>query len=145
MKAKPTVSKLKKKLWIVFSEYIRHRDCLITTGCADWGLCVTCNRRYHYKLLQAGHFVAGRHNGNLFSERGVHAQCYNCNINLKGNTLEYRRRIIEIYGEGADVELEAEARTIKQFKPDELEMMIEGYKQKTKNLYSAGQQPGIVV
>lgn len=129
-----TISKVKKKLWPIFSEYIRKRDCLITTGCMDWGLCITCGKRYHYKLLQAGHFVSGRRNGNLFSERGVHAQCYNCNINLKGNTLEYRRQVIKLYGEGADLELEKEAKTLKQYKTFELESMIVEYKQKIKEL-----------
>ena len=85
IKKKPTLSKFKKKLWVVFSEYIRKRDGLLTTGSIEWALCITCEKRYHYKMLQGGHFVSGRHNAALFSERGTHAQCYNCNINLKGN------------------------------------------------------------
>ena len=131
---KPTLSKIKKKLWVVFSEYIRKKDGLLTTGSTEWGLCVTCQKRYHYKMLQAGHFIAGRHNAGLFSERGVHAQCYNCNINLKGNTLEYRRQIIKLYGEGADIELENEEKQHKDFIIPELEEMIISYKQKIKEL-----------
>ena len=127
-----TVSSLKKKVWPFFSEYIRTRDCLETTGCASFGLCITCGKRYHIKLLQAGHFISGRHNANLFSERGTHAQCYNCNINLKGNTLEYRRKIIELYGEGVDLELEEEARQIKKFTIQELEELMVYYKGKIK-------------
>lgn len=129
-----TVSKAKKDLWQVFSYYIRLRDCIKTTGTRAFGLCITCSRRYHIKVLQAGHFVSGRHNGNLFSERGVHAQCYNCNINLRGATLEYRRKIIEMYGEGADEELEAEARKIMKFTIPELDDMRDHYKQKIKEL-----------
>ena len=87
---KKTISSVKKRVWAVFSKFIRMRDCLKTTGCKDWGLCITCGKRYHIKLLQAGHFISGRHNANLFLEKGTHAQCYNCNINLRGNTLEYR-------------------------------------------------------
>ena len=102
-----TLSQVKKEVWAVFSRYIRLRDCLKTTGCSSFGLCVTCNKRYHFKLLQAGHFIPGRHNANLFSEKGTHAQCYNCNINLRGNTLEYRRKIIEMYGARYDEVLEA--------------------------------------
>ena len=129
---KQTVSSVKKKVWEVFSRYIRTRDCLRTTGCSSFGLCITCGKRYHFKLLQAGHFIAGRHNANLFSERGTHAQCYNCNINLRGNTLEYRRKIIEMYGAGADLELEEEARQIKKFSiPDLLELQ-EDFKKKIK-------------
>uniref|UniRef100_A0A6M3JKI0 Putative lambda recombination protein n=1 Tax=viral metagenome TaxID=1070528 RepID=A0A6M3JKI0_9ZZZZ len=133
-KKKVTLSGLKKKVWVAFSEWIRTRDCLRTTGCKDWGLCITCGKRYHIKLLQAGHFISGRHNANLFSEMGVHAQCYNCNINLRGNTLEYRRKIIELYDEGADLELEAEARQIKKFTIPELEALLIEYKNKIKEL-----------
>jgi len=133
-KKKPTVSSLKKKCWTVFSLYIRTRDCLKTTGCKDWGLCVTCGKRYHIKLLQAGHFIPGRHNANLFSEKGTHAQCYNCNINLRGNTLEYRRQIIQMYGDGADTRLEDEAQQIKKFTPQDL-IELEGYyKNKIKEI-----------
>ena len=115
-----TVAKIKKELWPVFSKWIRTRDCLRTTGCKAWGLCITCGRRYHFKLLQAGHFIPGRHNSNLFNEKGCHAQCYHCNINLRGNTLEYRRQIIKLYGEGVDERLEEEARKIRKFTIAEL-------------------------
>ena len=131
---KPTLSKVKKKLWVIFSEYIRKRDGLATTGSTEWALCCTCQKRYHYKMLQGGHFIAGRHNANLFSEKGTHAQCYNCNINLKGNTLEYRRQIIKLYGKGADTEIENEARKIKKFTIPELEQMIIDYKLIIKDL-----------
>jgi len=123
-KKRPTLSSLKKKAWILFSQYIRMRDCLRTTGCASYGLCITCGKRYHIKLLQAGHFISGRHNANLFNEEGCHAQCYNCNINLRGNTLEYRRQIIKLYGEGYDEVLETQARKIMKFTPSELENLM---------------------
>ena len=133
-KKKPTLTQLKNKLWPIFSLWIRMRDCLKTTGCASFGLCITCGKRYHIKLLQAGHFIPGRHNANLYSEKGTNAQCYNCNINLKGNTLVYRRKIIEMYGFGADEELEKEDKQIKQFTEQELLEMIEYYKAKIKLL-----------
>ncbi len=121
IKKKVTLSSQKKKTWDTFSRSIRLRDCLRTTGCTSFGLCITCGKRYHFKLLQAGHFIPGRHNANLFSEKGCHAQCYNCNINLKGNTLEYRRQIIKLYGEGADLELEDEAHQTKKYTVQELQ------------------------
>ena len=131
-------AKLKKEVWELFSKYIRARDCLETTGCASFGLCITCGKRYHFKLLQAGHFIPGRHNANLFSKKGTHAQCYNCNINLRGNTLEYRRQIIKLYGQGYDEILEAEARQIKKFSVAELTEMKEYYTQKVKELLKEG-------
>jgi len=126
-KKKPSKAKIKKRAWDAFSKFIRQRDCLRTTGCKDWGLCITCGKRYHFKLLQAGHFVAGRHNANLFNEKGCHAQCYNCNINLRGNTLEYRRQIIKLYGEGADEEIEMEARQDKKYTVQDLKELVSYY------------------
>lgn len=134
---KPT----KKNVWKLFSIYIRMRDCLKTTGSIMWGLCVTCQKRYHFKMLQAGHFVPGRHNAGLFSEKGTHAQCYYCNISLKGNTLIYRRKIIEMYGDGADLELENEMDRSVQYKPFQYAEMIETYKQKIKKLEERNKIP----
>jgi len=133
-----SVRKLKKECWDLFSKYIRLRDCLRTTGCASFGLCITCGKRYHFKLLQAGHFISGRHNNNLFSEEGTHAQCYNCNINLRGNTLEYRRQIIRLYGEGYDEELERQNEENRHFTLPELEALKEDLKQKIKELEQEG-------
>jgi len=133
-KKKPSKTTLKRKAWSTFSAFIRTRDCIRTTGCPDWGLCITCGKRYHFKLLQAGHFIPGRHNANLFSEKGTHAQCYNCNINLHGNTLEYRRKIIELYGDGYDEVLEQEDGEIKKFAPEDLTNLEKYYKIETEKL-----------
>ena len=131
---KESVSKLKARVWVVFSKYIRTRDCLLTTGCTSWGLCITCGKRYHFKLLQAGHFISGRHNANLFSERGTHAQCYNCNLNLKGNTLIYRRKIIELYGKGVDEDLEEIDKQIYKFTIPDLKELEASLLEKLKIL-----------
>ena len=131
---KKSLSSMKRKVWKLFSEYIRLRDCLQTTGLPDYGKCITCGKTVPRTLLQAGHFIPGRHNANLFSERGTHAQCYNCNINLKGNTLEYRRQVVNLYGEGADLELEQEARQIKKFTVPGLEELLLYYKSEIEKL-----------
>ncbi len=132
---KRSLGKIKNKdLWPIFSKYIRTRDCLRTTGCASWGLCITCNKRYHIKLLQAGHFLPGRHNANIFYEKGCHGQCYNCNINLRGNTLNYMDALIKLYGEEIVEELRENDRKTKKFTREELKGMIETYKKKLKEL-----------
>ena len=131
---KKTISKAKKETWDAFSKYIRMRDCLRTTGCTSWGLCITCNKRLHFKMLQAGHFIPGRHNANLFNEKGCHAQCYNCNMNLRGNTLEYRRKIIELYGAGWDEVLEQRARQTVKYSVKDLEEKKEEYQTLIKEM-----------
>ena len=91
---KQTVSKAKKKAWVAFSAYIRTRDCYLYAKRhpESNGLqaeCVTCGRLYPFGKLQAGHFISGRSNAQLFDEIGVNVQCYGCNVMKKGATDEY--------------------------------------------------------
>ena len=130
---KKTVAQLKRELKPIFSRYIRLRDCLRTTGSPDYGECISCDETKPFALLDAGHFVP-KHNGNLFSERGVNAQCRKCNRYFGGNQLSYRRGIVERYGEGVDLELEEEARQIKKFTVSELKEMIGDYREKIRLL-----------
>jgi len=133
-KKKKPLNYYKKKCWAVFSRYIRLRDCLKTMFRPDVGRCITCNLAFPFKELQAGHFIQGRHNANLFSERGVNAQCRTCNIIKHGNVLEYRRKMVAMYGEEIAYELEKEAQQIKKFTPQELIELTEYYTKKIKEL-----------
>lgn len=84
-----TMTQLKKKLWPVFSKYIRTRDCIKTTGNPLHGKCVTCGKEYKISRLQAGHFIPGRFDAILFDEEQVHIQCYRCNCKLQGMWHKY--------------------------------------------------------
>jgi len=124
----PSKKTVKERAWYAFSQFIRTRDCLVTTGTPDRGKCITCGLEFPFKQLQAGHFIAGRHNANLFSEKGVHAQCRSCNIWKNGKPLEYRKAIIDLYGDGYDEVLEREAKEIKKYSMEDLTNLIEYYK-----------------
>ena len=63
----------------------------------------------------------------MFDERNVHLQCKQCNA-FGGQPLEYRRQIVRLYGEGADVELEDRATEIRKFTPQELIELTDYYK-----------------
>ena len=123
----------KKKCWNQFSKYIRLRDCLKTTGDVNYGKCITCGRLVGITRADAGHFISRRFSSTLFDERNVHLQCKQCNA-FGGQPLEYRRQIIRLYGEGADIELEDKATEIKKFTPQELIELEEYYKNKIKEL-----------
>ena len=133
-KKQPKIRTIKKKVWKIFSEYIRLRDCLRTTGLPDYGNCITCSKTVPRKLLQAGHYIPGRHNQNLFEETGCHAQCYNCNINLKGNTHVYAQKLRELYGEGHPDWLYQNAQIIKKYTLFELEELVADLKEKIKEM-----------
>ena len=126
---KKTVAKVKKRVWLAFSRYIRLRDCLLTTGSPDYGECISCEETKPYSSLDAGHFVPKRAN-NYFSEMGVHAQCRHCNSFLHGNQLGYRRGLLLLYGEEIVSELEIENQPQKKFTIGELEELEAGLKDK---------------
>ena len=100
-------SKAKDKAWKAFSDYIRLRDSLLTTGTPDNCICVTCSVRGDtswkpYKAIQAGHAVGGRGNAVLFHEELANGQCGYCNrkppMGLGGDYGNYAIFLIEKYG-----------------------------------------------
>ena len=94
----PPITGQKKKLWPVFSRYIRMRDCVEATGTITRGKCCTCGRSYPIGKLQAGHFIPGRADSILFEPRCVHAQCYRCNVIRSGEWVKYFRFMEKKHG-----------------------------------------------
>ncbi len=85
---KSSISKLKKKLWKEFSEYIRNRD---------KNICFICGKYATGSGYHAGHFISKAIGGVelYFHEDNVHGCCYNCNINLGGNLYLYGKKLGE--------------------------------------------------
>lgn len=75
----------KDKAWKACSRYVRLRDADEDGNCT----CVTCGKVMPWQKAQAGHFVPGRFNAILFDTRGIHAQCYGCNVRKCGNLIFY--------------------------------------------------------
>lgn len=70
---------LKRKLWVLFSTFIRLRDCDATGYCK----CCTCNKEVFWtgpSSANAGHFFTKKGSpALLFEENDVNAQCRFCN------------------------------------------------------------------
>lgn len=113
---KMTYSKAKKAAWDAFSLFIRTRD----SDLKGAGICFTCERAYPVKLLQAGHWIPGRHMSVLFDERNVNAQCYHCNVGLKGNPVVYYDKMLQVYGKAVCDELKRLDKETKKYKVFEL-------------------------
>lgn len=128
--AKPSLSSLKKKAWKLFSEWIRRKD-------ADEGgteYCFTCGRAFHWKELQAGHGIGGRHNAVLFDEEIVRPQCVACNVFLRGNYQVFITKLIKENGmKWWECKLSDSRKTLKLTRSD-VEEIIEKYKEKLKGL-----------
>lgn len=123
---KPTVAKLKAKLWTLFSQYIR-------TLHLEWDIatCVTCGVQKHWKEQQAGHYIpAGSSNYLRFHEKNVHVQCYVCNCMKHSNPIEYRIFMVNTYGENFVDTLVSLRNEPKKFTVQELLEMIDEYQAK---------------
>lgn len=123
---KPSVAKLKKKAWTLFSLLVRLRD----TDKFGFGRCCSCGKTYHLKELQAGHFISRRHSATLFELTNVHAQCQACNIWNHGNTIGYWQFMEDTYGRMKIDDLIAMSKASKRFTVPELELMCDVFKSK---------------
>ena len=131
---KTTKKSAKARAWKAFSEYIRTRDTNAMFPDGREGCCVTCNKVYNFKQLQAGHFIPGRNNAVLFNEDIVFAQCYGCNVGLHGNPRAYDKFMRGMY---TDEQIEAfdllSNQTLKYSLEEYLELE-KRFKKKTKQL-----------
>jgi hypothetical protein len=127
MAKKKTRSQVVKKLDAVFSEYIRRRYAK-----NDIATCVTCGKQDHWKKLQAGHFQSRKHYATRWDETNVQVQCSGCNVFRWGEQYKFSKWLDANKGEGTSEGLAAKANQIVKFTTNELEEMIEEYKEKLK-------------
>jgi hypothetical protein len=122
MAKKPTKSKLVKKLDAVFSLFVRMSNADHKGFCE----CITCGRKYHYKEIQAGHFMSRKHYSTRWDEDNVKPQCKGCNIFGQGEQYRYS---VYLGKETSDRLLER-SREIQKFTIGDIEEMILKYQEK---------------
>jgi hypothetical protein len=127
MAKKKTRSQVVKKLDAVFSEYIRRRYAK-----NDIATCVTCGKQDHWKKLQAGHFQSRKHYATRWDETNVQVQCSGCNVFRWGEQYKFSKWLDANKGKGTSEGLAEKANQIVKFTTNELEEMIEEYKEKLK-------------
>ena len=125
-----TISKLKKKLDVLFSQYIRRRN-------ADHlgrVKCFTCGVEKHWKEQQAGHFQSRSHHSTRWDEVYVQVLCVKCNMFRQGEQYKFGLYLDDRFGDGTAEDLENRAKTIVKLNRVDYEEAIERYKQKIKEL-----------
>lgn len=96
-----SLPKLRRRLDVVFSEYIRRRDTR-----EGYCLCITCRKPKQYGEVDAGHFCRRGLLATRYDERNVNAQCRHCNRGEdKGETFEHGLAIDRKWGKGTAEEL----------------------------------------
>ena len=114
---------LKRKLWKIFSEYVRRRD---------KGICFTCGNKKRWQDQDAGHYIARSIGGMglFFEEKNVHCQCTACNRFRHGNLVEYSLELRRKYGNTILEELAYKKKKITKFTTKDLEVLMGYYKKK---------------
>lgn len=118
---KTPLATLKRKLWALFSAYVKERDGNTCFSCGASGL---EGHGWH-----AGHlFPAGAHGIIRYEPKNVHSQCYRCNINLGGNGAAYTARFIDRYSFEEFKRLSALSRELRQWRAPEVQELIDALK-----------------
>lgn len=131
MRKSKSLATYKKRLWAIFSKYIRLKNADID-GMVE---CVTCGAFRHYTEIHAGHYHP-RTDGlaTFFDERNVHPQCPGCNVFRRGNLTRYAIFLRETYGEAILEELDKLRRETRQIKAPEYMELIQTYEKKLSGL-----------
>lgn len=89
--SKAKIPSLKRKLWKLFSVWVKKRD---------KGICMACGRRASGKNYHAGHIIPKSICGVVlaFHPLNVWGTCYNCNIWASGNSAILAQRVSEKLG-----------------------------------------------
>ena len=126
-----TPGQYKKRLWAIFSEYIRRKY----ADESGFVTCVTCGNRLPWKEAHAGHYIAKSLGSAIyFEERNVHPQDAACNLWRHGNLTAYALYLLKTYGPTILDELDALRRTQTQLREPWYLEQIDAYKRKLDDL-----------
>jgi len=117
------------KLDRIFSKYIRLRDSINGDN-----TCFTCGKIDKVNNLDAGHFMPRNRMATRWDERNVQPQCRMENRFHGGEQAVFGIAIDKKYGQGTSLELIAKSHTIKKYDVQELNDLINYYKNKVQEM-----------
>lgn len=124
------LSALKKKCWELFSQFIR-RSHANENG---WSRCYTCDTVGHWKQLQCGHAIPGRHNAVLLDAEICRPQCAICNVFKHGQLHIFTTKLICENGDDWWLKKLAQSNVPIKISRDNYAEMIEDLKRKLEIL-----------
>lgn len=131
---KKSASTLKLELQKVFNEYIRLRDTRYENGKAYF-VCISCNDPKSIEQMHAGHYwPVGGNEAVRFDEDNCHGQCIACNYHKHGNLVQYTPNIYKKIGSERFQALSFKRLNKSKMMAFEIELLIEVYKDKVKQL-----------
>lgn len=91
----PSLKELRKKAWDLQSIWVRSHDADFN----GYNRCYTCYKMYHWKELQAGHFIHGSYDFSI--KDNIRPQCTSCNKWGHGKPMEYYIHLMQEIGMAA--------------------------------------------
>lgn len=114
--------KIEDRLWELIQRYIGLRD----AGKS----CISCGR--WYQIMDCGHYYGrGAYPALRYDEDNIHKQCRRCNI--QSNTQGYKDGLLQRYGQEFLDKLELKARIIRQYRKEDLKLLIIYFQEKLNN------------
>lgn len=121
--SKRDIPKLERKLWPLFSRFIKNRDAVM-----QGGRCITCDKPCWGYNANCGHFISRGHNSTKYDETNNNLQCAYCNAWKFGDQYNYGIQIDKKWGKGTAKELYLKSKEFHQFTIVELQELIKKYK-----------------
>jgi len=91
--------------------------------------CISCQRVLQIETANVGHYISRRYESLRWDLRNINLQCPSCNKWLSGNLIEYRKALIEIYGEKKVEEMERFYRESPGYTVFDLELKVKQYEE----------------
>lgn len=120
LEEKPSINKVKKELYKAVQLLARLQE----VDQYGFGKCISCWRRIKWNEGHGWHYIPRMHMATAFDLRNIHLQCPYCNNQLHWNLIEYRKNMIEQFGEDLVLELEEKKNQTKDFTLEELEALL---------------------
>lgn len=120
LEEKPSINKVKKELYKAVQLLARLQE----VNRYWYGKCISCWRRIKRDEWHGWHYIPRMHMATAFDLRNIHLQCPYCNNQLHWNLIEYRKNMIEQFGEDLVLELEEKKNQTKDFTLEELEALL---------------------
>ena len=122
------LSTLQGKADTAMSQYIRQKFAV-----DEYCDCVSCGRSFHWREMDAGHFISRKHFATRYVEENCHPECRSCNRFSADHMIGYTEYFIDTYGREKILELKTESRRV--LSPSEKRQIVEyAYEYYTKGI-----------
>jgi len=129
-KTSKSLSKLKKELDSIFSQYIR----LKYADKDGFVKCYTCETWKHWKEMQNGHFISRQYLVTRFDENNCRPQDASCNVFAHGKPLDFEENLNKELGHDFVETMKASRHQIVKLDRTWYTLMIDVYSEKLKDL-----------